>query len=520
MTDVTLVRRPPPVVERLETARQGRTIEWVRLHRTSLLVGLPLLVVVGVVHAFGMASSPTIVDDEGTYVAQAWAVQNWGTLAHYTYWYDHPPLGWVQIAGWTWLTQAFDRADLSVLAGREAMLVAKVVSAGLLYVLARRLQFTRFFAVLGVVLFALSPLAVEFQRSVYLDNVATPWLIGAFVLAASPRRHLGAAAGSAACFAIACLSKETTLILLPALALMLWQNNDLRTRRLTLAVAATLFGALILMYPLFALLRGELLPGDGHVSLLWSVDWQLFSRPSSGSVLDGSSAARNVVETWLRLDAVLMVAGAITVPFALWMRRLRPVGLALAIQLVMLLRDGYLPFPYVIAVAPFAALVVAGVSDRAWHLSANWRESNKVKFARGGLIAGAIACAVLVVPMWGRGLADQNSSNRAAPIRSAVAWLDANVPRDSTVVVEDSMWVDLVEKGFEAEDVIWFYKLDLDPAVALPNGWRDIDFIATGNLAPETLDSLPTNRDAIEHSNAVATFGEGPEQVVIRQVVK
>ena len=25
----------------------------------------------------------------------------WGELAHYTYWYDHPPAGWLQLALWT-----------------------------------------------------------------------------------------------------------------------------------------------------------------------------------------------------------------------------------------------------------------------------------------------------------------------------------------------------------------------------------------------------------------------------------
>jgi len=40
-------------------------------------------------------------DAEGTLVADAWAIQH-GTLAHYTYIYDHPPLGWIQMAAWTW----------------------------------------------------------------------------------------------------------------------------------------------------------------------------------------------------------------------------------------------------------------------------------------------------------------------------------------------------------------------------------------------------------------------------------
>ncbi|WP_158277089.1 hypothetical protein [Serinibacter arcticus] len=33
---------------------------------------------------------PQFIDDEGTYTAQAYAVERLGELTHYTYWYDHP----------------------------------------------------------------------------------------------------------------------------------------------------------------------------------------------------------------------------------------------------------------------------------------------------------------------------------------------------------------------------------------------------------------------------------------------
>jgi hypothetical protein len=52
------------------------------------------------VRLINLGGSPQRVDDEGTYVAQAYAVSRLGDLSHYTYWYDHPPLGWIQIAVW------------------------------------------------------------------------------------------------------------------------------------------------------------------------------------------------------------------------------------------------------------------------------------------------------------------------------------------------------------------------------------------------------------------------------------
>ena len=84
--------------EAQQSGRRPRLLERLWAHRTSLALVLGLLIVAGVVHATGMARAPQRVDDEGTYVAQAWAVQHWRTLGHYTYWYDHPPLGWLLLA--------------------------------------------------------------------------------------------------------------------------------------------------------------------------------------------------------------------------------------------------------------------------------------------------------------------------------------------------------------------------------------------------------------------------------------
>ena len=92
----------------------------------------------GVFHALNMASAPQPLSDEGTTVGRAWTFEHLGSFAPPTYWYEQPPLGWLQLSTWTWLTSAFERAPTAVAAGREAMLVAHVLSASLLWVLARR----------------------------------------------------------------------------------------------------------------------------------------------------------------------------------------------------------------------------------------------------------------------------------------------------------------------------------------------------------------------------------------------
>src|SRR5262249_57066279 len=132
--------------------------------------------------------------------------------------------------------------------------------------------------VIAVAIFAFSPLAVYFTRAALLDNIVTPWLLASFWFAASPRRSVRAAVASAVCFSAATLTKETALLYLPAVLLLIWQRSDRRNRRFTLGLfGATLF-LICAMYPLFALVKNELLIGPGHVSLEWAVRWQLFGR--------------------------------------------------------------------------------------------------------------------------------------------------------------------------------------------------------------------------------------------------
>jgi hypothetical protein len=38
----------------------------------------------------------------------------------------------------------------------------------------------------------------------------------------------------------------------------------------------------------------------------------------------------------------------------------------------------------------------------------------------------------------------------------------ANVPHQARLLVDDALWVDLVERGYPPGQVVWFYKLDTD----------------------------------------------------------
>src|SRR5205823_5704919 len=151
-------------------------------------------------------------------------------------------------------------------------------------------------AALAGAMFVFSPLAVTLQRQLFLDNIAVVWILAAFVLALSPRRNLWHHVAAGLCAAVAVLSKETMLIVLPALVLALWQGTHPTPRKFSLVGFVSVLGLVGLTYPLYALLNGELFPGEGHVSLVGGILFQ-FQREGSGSFLFDGTDSRAIVES-------------------------------------------------------------------------------------------------------------------------------------------------------------------------------------------------------------------------------
>ncbi|MFJ4036550.1 glycosyltransferase family 39 protein [Microbacterium sp. NPDC090007] len=503
-----------------DTARAGRTRRtspW-RSRVADALWLLPPLVLGLLVNALNLGGSPQRIDDEGTYTAQAWSIGNLGELTHYTYWYDHPPLGWIQIAAWAGLTDGWDRYDVAVIAAREAMLAATAVAAVLLWFVVRRIAFARFTASAAVAMFLLSPLAVQFHRQVYLDNIATAWLLAALLLAMSRRAQLAGYIGAAAAFGIAVLTKETYLLALPLVAWFMWRGADRTTRRYTLSVASAVLGLIGLAYVAFALVKGEVAPAPGRVSLWDGLAFQLSSREGSGSLFDPESLMSRTVGLWWQLDAVLIVTALAAAVAALFVRRLRPWAIALLALTAFMFRGGYLPVPYVIMLLPFAAVVVAGMGQVAVEAL---RSHGALRRIGGVATAVGLIVAVLAAgPLWAAQLRGFLLADLDRPLRDAEAWMSQNAPADSRMLVDDAMWVDLVRAGFEREKVVWYYKADTDTDVQelAPDGWRDYDYVITTDSMRTFPTDFPTVRQAIENSAVVASFGDGAQKVDVRLV--
>jgi len=518
--------------EGLSLRRHARIVaaEWCRQHAASACLLIPLLVLVGAVHAIGMWSFPRWVDDPGTYLSQAWSFQYRHALSPYSYIYDHAPAGWIQLALWSMLTNGFNRYASAIGFGNECMLLAKLASCALLFALGRRLQFSRLGAAGAVLLFGLCPLELMYSRWTFLDNLVTPWLLLSFVLAASPRRSIAAATGAGLSFAMAALTKETALVALPALVWATAQNLDRRNRPQVITVAGFSGLLLMAMYPLYAIYKGELLEHPGLNSLLGTAKWQLVERESSGSLLDPHSPTAHMVGQWLGIDRWLLLAGLIAIPVALLARRVRPAVLVLVIQWLVLVRGGYVPFMHVVNLMPWSALVVAGAVEVVAGnrrlatfrpLASRWAPGGRPvphRRAVTTVLAGVCLAAVLV-GSWTPTLRPMLQARQQPPLWSATQWLADNVPRDKVLVVHDSIWTDLVHQyGFDPQPIM-VYKLDTDPAVR--ERLRRIDYLVVPNwyyATPTGATKYPTLAEARKHAVAVAQFGSGDDGVRIYRV--
>lgn len=505
-------------------------------HRRRPVLDLCLAVASGlavaVTVARGLGRYPAVGGDEGIYTEQAWAVLH-GRLTPYTYTYDHPFLGWLQLSLPDQAVQWLHRGrGLAVVDSRAVMVGYAFATAMLVFGIARRLGMRRPTAVIAVGAMGLSPLYVVEARQVLLDNVGTPWMLLALFLVLSPRQRQWSYGLAGLALAVGVLSKETLLLFVPAIGFALWQRCFPPLR----SMAMTLFGGMLILstaaHPLFALLRGELLPGPNHVSI-WTneIEYQLLDRVGSGALWDPGSGRAALVEQWLSYDRWLLCLGALAALGCLVPRELRVVGVGFVLfSLPILKPGGYLPAMYVIAGLPFAGLATAGVLDAAYS-----------RLARATLVrppgprlrswGQILLIAVVTLPLsvstataYVRHERTIRETDLVTADSQALAYVDTHVSRRARVLTDDGFWVDLVHAGFSSDGwdgPVSYYRFDLDPLTSgtrLPQGWRDIDYVVATREMRLVGPAFTRTRATFAHATVIASFGAGQDRIEVLRV--
>ncbi|MEF2976791.1 hypothetical protein [Subtercola sp. YIM 133946] len=248
-----------------------------------------------------------------------------------------------------------------VVLGRVIVAVSTLVTAALLWPIARDRGLGRVSAGLVIVVFGLSPLGLELHRDFTLANPAAAVLTG-------------------------------------LVALVLWRRAEARTGRLSggrmravTGIVALLLGVIIAMVMLSSVLAlvaaGAGLPGGAGAGVLADVP------------------AAEAFGGWLARDPVLLVATAVAAVASLAVARLRMIGAAvlaatLLAGVLMLAAPSFVPASFLTLLLPFAALLVVGVAaaaGRATHPSTPRSTTRSTTPQNAHRVAGIVGVAAVVV---------------------------------------------------------------------------------------------------------------------------
>jgi 4-amino-4-deoxy-L-arabinose transferase-like glycosyltransferase len=354
-----------PVVELAEDVKAKKSFNIPIPNWLEITVVLIALVGALVAHAYNMFYYPRYELDEGTYMSSAWAIWN-GMITPYAYGYGHPPLGWMQIAAGLPLVGGFFTFGDAINTGRVLMLFYAVGSSLLVYLIVRRMIGSRSAGLLAMVVFSFSPLAVAFQRQVFLDNIGTFWILLSVYLLIAGNSRLRYTVFSAIALGIAFLSKEVLALFIPVMIFAVWIYSTKFQRKFSMVAFTYTVIAVCSGFVLMAVLKGELFPDSGPLRLPWDHSQHL---SMIGTYLTQAARGSNEGDittmwgTWMSGDFILMIASIVgpvlNLIMGIWNRKQLVLALLAASFWLLLVRGGVVLSFYIIPLIPFIAINLA-----------------------------------------------------------------------------------------------------------------------------------------------------------------
>jgi 4-amino-4-deoxy-L-arabinose transferase-like glycosyltransferase len=518
-----------PQVEANTTAlRQGITIPlWLEMLLVVLVLSVPIAL-----QTLNVFNYPTYTTDEGYYMANAWAILH-GKIEPYTYAYDHPPLGWLQIATWIKLTGGLATFTNAINSGRVLMLALAGASALLLYLITSRLTRSHSAALLAAFIYTISPLSLFYHRQVLLDNIGTFWLLLSLCLVTTGKSQLRTFVFAAVALGIAILSKETLLLFIPVMLYAVWLYASPFQRKFSLVPFMSVTLGIVSTYVLLALLQGEFFPagtllgGKGPHASLISTFLQQWRLPyANGQFIESWN-------TWTQFDKYLLLGGTIAMFINILggtVNRFQLLAaLFVAIFWIFLLSTNVVyPF-YIVPMVPFLAINIAV----ALHTPLRWL-TGKIGFD----LARALLLLILIgalIPFSIQRAQPLLTNNTTQPQQQAMLWIRDNVPHDTFVITNSYMFSDMREPGgmgvgngkpFSHAQI--YTSVPLDPDVLykeLKGNWQNINFLV---VDASMLKDIRANQQyallnqALHHGVLKAQFGSSSNgsQIQIYQVIR
>src|SRR5690606_18256410 len=106
------------------------------------------------------------------------------------------------------------------------------------------------------------------------------------------------------------------------------------------------------------------------------------------------------------------------------------------------------------------------------------------------------------------------------PLRDATRWIVDAAPADATLVVDDAIWVDLVEAGVDPDRLTSYAALvaDTGRGADRPRPAPEHDLVVVTGAYRSFRAGHPQLAVAVGNSTPVVAFGSGDERVEIRRV--
>ncbi len=450
----------------------------------ALLLAL-IIIIACFFHATNMFKFPFFENDEGIYFAQAWSFLSQGKLSPYTYWYDHAPFGWIFSSLWIILTGGLFTFGNALHSARLLMLEIHIANSVLLYLIGKRISNSRLAVLVATIFFSVSPLAVYFQRRMLLDNLMVFWLLLSivFLYRSKTLRNVYL---SAITFGLAVLTKENAIFFLPSLAFLAFKQSHNKHKELATLKWIVISGCVISIYPLYALLKGELFPVGSifsppydHVSLIETLKMQS-SRGAGVPFWHPSSDFRLNILYWLGKDKLLIIAGYVSFLihglFSFWNKKSRTVFL-LTLPMVAFLSSGKLVINfYIVPVIPFFALSIGLLSSQIYNLL-----EKRIKVL--GYVF-TITLVILLAGYYSTRLDEYLTRDETSKQKEAITWIKNNVDPKSSISIDFYSYLDLSENSHPNDPTFpnadWFWKVELDPDVRekkLQNNPANLDYI-------------------------------------------
>jgi hypothetical protein len=447
---------------------------------------------------------------------------------------------WIQLSG------GFFSFGMAINAGRVFMVVVNVVTGGLVYLVARRLTGNPWTGLLAIALFSFSSLSLYYQREALIDNICTFWLMLALYLLTSAASRLHSIVSAAIVFGVACLTKETMIVLLPAFAYGVWCEIPPFQRRFAIVAFTYTCVGLLSAFVLLAVLKGELFPYQPRAGFLYkiflggshphvSLITTFLSQAGRGS--NGGSFAQQW-QIWWHDDAAFLLAGSISLVVVILISRrrsnIRVVPLMALLYALFLARGGVTLEYYILPLIPLIALNITLAVDgvvRAGGVAIaliTHRSADTVRSRLAPLLLMPLMVLLFVRDMRLDQL--ELNSNATAPEVAALEWVGTHVPRSAVIVANPYEWLDMRASGglaagygapFGQAQAYW--EVATDPAVystILHNDWNNIDYVL---LDPDMLADggrfgMGLVPQALKHATVVKTFTNTFFYVTIYQV--